>query len=98
MRTAENLPRHELIGLPVEIVESTDPNIKGLVGTVIDETRNMLIIEQNKREIRVPKKQCEFRFTLQNKDKVQVSGQLIFGRPEERLKKRLPKKWQYVTD
>ncbi|MDQ2049752.1 ribonuclease P protein component 1 [Natronolimnohabitans sp. A-GB9] len=43
--TPETLPRHELNGLPVRVVESDDPSREGLEGRVVIETTNTLSIE-----------------------------------------------------
>ena len=89
--TPKNLIRHELIGLKVKIFESTDPTLKGRSGRVVDESYNMLKIETRKKEIAVPKANCVFIFTLPNKIKVKVDGKLLIGRPEDRIKKKLPR-------
>ena len=91
MITPKNLIRHELIGLEVKIKSSTDPTLKGVKGKVVDETYNMLVIETSKKEIKVPKKNCVFVFTLPSKLKVQVDGKLLVGRPEDRIKKKIPR-------
>lgn len=91
MITPKNLIRHELIGLEVKIKNSTDPTLKGVKGKVVDETYNMLVIETSKKEIKVPKKNCVFVFTLPSKLKVQVDGKLLVGRPEDRIKKKIPR-------
>lgn len=90
--TEKNLVRHELCGLKVEVVESTDPTQKGLKGRVIDETYNTLKIEtlDGKEEV-IPKKISTFVFTLPNKKKVEVKGEILLGRPEDRIKKKLPR-------
>lgn len=90
MITPKNLIRHELIGLKVKIERSTDKTLKKRIGKVIDESYNMLKIETRKNEIFVPKKNCIFIFTLPNKTKVMVDGKLLIGRPEDRIKKKLP--------
>jgi ribonuclease P protein subunit POP4 len=89
--TAENVVRHELINLRIKIAESTDPTQKGLEGRVIDETYNTLKIETRKGEKIVPKKNCTFIFTLPDGTKVIVDGKLLVGRPEDRIKKKLPR-------
>lgn len=94
-RTAENLPRHELIGLTVEVAESTDPGRCGVSGPVIDETRNTLVIETSSGDRTLPKAECEFAFRMEDL-KVRVDGNLLTGRPEERISKSLPGKWGYV--
>jgi ribonuclease P protein subunit POP4 len=89
--TPRNLVRHELISLPVKIDKSTDPAQKGLQGLVIDETYNTLRIEAKGKEKTIPKSNCIFIFTLPDKTKVQVDGRLLVSRPEDRIKKKLPR-------
>lgn len=43
--TPETLPRHELVGLRVEVVEASDPGMVGIAGRVVSETANTLVIE-----------------------------------------------------
>lgn len=90
--TPENLPRHELIGLEAEIVESTDQNQVGIQGEVMDETQDMLRIGDRK----VEKKNCTFLFTLPSGKKVELDGKLIHERPEDRVGMKLPGKWGYI--
>ncbi len=89
--TAENLVRHELIGLAVRIAKSSDPGQKGLKGKVIDESYGTLRIEAGGKERIVPKANSTFVFTLPDKEKVQVEGKLLISRPEDRIKKRFAK-------
>lgn len=92
MITPKNLVRHELIGLKVKIKKSTDPTLVNLKGRVVDETYNMLVIEcEDGKERKVAKKNCIFIFTLPNGTKVEVDGKVIVGRPEDRIKKKLPR-------
>ncbi|MEM5853054.1 MAG: ribonuclease P protein component 1 [Candidatus Aenigmatarchaeota archaeon] len=89
--TPKNLVRHELIGLEVEIVKSTDPTHQGLKGLVVDETYNTVKIEVKNKEKVIPKENSVFVFTLPSGVKVEVDGKLLKGRPEDRIKKRFPK-------
>jgi len=89
--TPYNLVRHELVGLKVKIEKSTDPTQKGITGRVIDETYNTFKIETRDGEKTVVKGNCVFVFTLPDKTKVQVDGKLLISRPEDRIKKKLPK-------
>jgi ribonuclease P protein subunit POP4 len=91
MITEKNLVRHELIGLEVEIRKSTNKSQIGIKGRVVDETYNMLVIETRKGEKKVEKKSCVFVFKLPNGKKVEVEGWVLVGRPEDRIKKKLPK-------
>ncbi len=90
--TPENLPRHELIGLEVEVIESTDENKVGISGEVLDETQNMLRVGDKQ----VEKETSTFRFTLPSGEKVKLDGSLIAKRPEERTGMKLPDKWEDV--
>ena len=94
-RTPENLVRHELIGLPVRVVKHDDHNMEGLEGDVVDETMKTLSILAEKGRVTVPKKGAEFLFNLEE-DKVKVEGDLLVGRPEDRVSKKIPGKWGYV--
>ena len=80
-----NLRKHELIGRSVAVVRSTDPSLVGIRGLVIDETRNTLVVEAAGREKRVPKHGARFRFDVQGG--VEVDGDEILFRPEDRVKK-----------
>lgn len=42
--TPENLVYHTLIGLETVVAESTNPDMVGISGVVVDETRNTLLI------------------------------------------------------
>lgn len=90
-RTLENLPKHELIGLEVQVADHSDENIIGMKGTVVDETRNMLVIDGKK----VSKKDGAFIFELED-ERVKIEGKLIHKRPEDRVKMRLPGKYGSV--
>ena len=87
---------HELIGLEVKVICSTNPVLTGTLGRVIDETKNMLIIENlQSRELKIPKADSEFLFRipteLSEKGRrsdtfVQIQGNLLLSQPENRIK------------
>jgi len=91
MITAKNLVKHELIGLEVEVADSTNKFQVGIKGLVVDETKNLLIIETENGIKKVQKKESEFMFTIPD-GKVKVKGIIIAKRPEERIKLKV-KKW-----
>ncbi len=93
MITPESLVQHELVGLHLHIVESTDPTCICRAGTVLNESRNMLYIRTPENPIRVPKNQNVFDIELPNNKIVRVDGRLLEGRPEQRLKKPLDRRW-----
>lgn len=78
MRTAENLVQHELIGLHAKTGKTA--------GKVVWETRNTLTIDTEKGERTLEKKSGTFVFSL-GKQKIEVKGNLLVGRPEDRIKK-----------
>lgn len=87
-----NIVRHELCGLKVLVKDSTNPSQRGLEGRVIYETYNTLKIEiKDGKERTIPKDISIFIFTLPNGKKVQVDGKILIGRPEDRVKKKLPR-------
>ncbi|MDI6826657.1 MAG: ribonuclease P protein component 1 [Candidatus Aenigmarchaeota archaeon] len=87
----QDLVRHELIGLEVEIKESKNPSQVGLKGRVIGETYSTLEIETKRGEKIIPKDIAIFIFKLPDGTKVQVDGKILIGRPEDRIKKKFPR-------
>jgi ribonuclease P protein subunit POP4 len=90
--TPENILRHELVGLDVKVNKSSNKQLVGLKGRVVDETRNMLIIFNGEERKAVPKDISTFHFSLPNGTIVEVDGKMIVGRPENRVKMRV-KAW-----
>jgi ribonuclease P protein subunit POP4 len=86
----QNILRHELVGLPVNVVKCTDPNFVGLAGVVVDETKNMIVLNAESR-VKVSKRTATFRFTLPDGAQVDVDGTRLVGRPEDRLKTKVIK-------
>ncbi len=68
--TPETLPRHELNGLPVRVVESDDPGRVGIEGRVVIETTKTLSIESQDRDrvLTVPKSGSVFEFAIVDTD------------------------------
>lgn len=91
MITPKNLVRHELIGLPVEVVDSTNKELIGLKGKVIDETRNTLTVGTASGDKKLVKDQSTFRFRIPSGEKVRVKGEILVARPEDRIKKKFDK-------
>jgi len=90
--TPYNLIRHELIGLNVKIVRDSNSCNLNLSGTVVDETRNTLTIMQDSVQKMISKNNALFQFSLPTQD-VQVKGLSLLGRPEDRVKKTIKRRW-----
>lgn len=91
MINSKNVLKHELIGLKMRIIKSKNKHLVGLIGKIVDETKNMFIINTKDGEMKVAKEQSTFVFYLPNNE-VEVKGSLLIERPERRMKKTLPKK------
>jgi ribonuclease P protein subunit POP4 len=91
MRKPENILRHELIGLSCKVISSKNKSQIGIEGEIIDETMKTLVIETPKGRKRIEKKGTIFEITLNDK-KIYIDGNYIYGRPEDRIKKKI-KKW-----
>jgi len=83
----KKLAKSELIGLDVKIIESENRFNRGIKGKIIDETKNMFIVETEKRKKKIIKNQCVFEFKLKEKN-IQINGKSLTIRPEERIKQR----------
>lgn len=92
MISAKDLIRHELIGLRVEVANSTNKFHVGIRGLVVDETKNLLVIETDKGIKKIQKKGTDFIFMIPDGKSVKVKGTIIVKRPEERVKLKV-KKW-----
>ena len=60
--TPDTLPRHELVGLPVRVADAANPDLVGIAGRVVRETRNTLVVERAGRRWQVPKRGTRFAF------------------------------------
>ena len=90
--TPQNFVNHELIGLRVTLVKSTNKDAVGLSGRIIDESRNIFKLECCGHEKTAAKHRNTFEFTLPEGDKVRVAGDLVLGRPEDRAAKSIRKR------
>ncbi len=84
MISAENLITHELIGLKTEVQESSNPQIIGVKGKIVDETKHMFLLLTNNGYKMLSKKHNKWGFFLHNQ-KISVSGSLLEKRAYERL-------------
>jgi RNase P/RNase MRP subunit p29 len=66
--TPATLPRHELNGLTVEVVDAANPDLVGIAGRVVSETERTLCVEGVQdgagRVWRVPKAAAVFEFAI----------------------------------
>ncbi len=93
MKVTPAIVQQELIGLNAKVVRSSHPGYVGIAGRVLDETRNTIIIlHENKKKI-IIKSTAVFHFTMPDGTIVEIDGKAIVGRPENRIKKRVRRRW-----
>ena len=85
MISSQNVLRHELIGLDVLVSGATNPLQRGISGHIIDETKNLLIIETPSGVKRIPKMHSRFRLHLPGSEFVEIDGSVIVLAPEKRI-------------
>ncbi len=88
MISLENIPKHELIGLKTIISDSTNKQIVGLNGTVVDETKSMFIINTKNGFKMIQKKHNTWKFLVNNKETT-LSGALFEKRSFDRLEAKI---------
>jgi ribonuclease P protein subunit POP4 len=93
MKTAVTFVQDEFIGLNAKVVKSSNPSYVGISGKVVDETRKTLVIRQRHEDKVIAKEAAVFQFTLPDGTVIEVEGKVILGRPEDRMKKRLKRRW-----
>ena len=85
MITAENIFSHEFIGLNTEITNSTNSQLVGLNGTIIDETKSMFKISTSMGTTKlIPKDTNQWKFSI-NKQEIVLDGNKIAKRSYDRL-------------
>jgi len=93
MNVTPAILQHEFIGLKAKVVESMNPYYRGVMGRVIDETRNTFtILHKGERKV-IVKEVAVFHFTLPDGTVIKVDGKVMVGRPEDRVKRRIRRRW-----
>jgi ribonuclease P protein subunit POP4 len=85
MISPQNVLRHELIGLDILVSVAKNPLHKGLCGCIIDETKNLLVIETPRGIKRIPKMHSRFQLHLPGSDIVEIDGSVMVLAPEKRI-------------
>ncbi|HSG73613.1 MAG TPA: ribonuclease P protein subunit [Nitrosopumilaceae archaeon] len=84
MITFENISIHEMIGLQTVVSESTNSQIVGLTGTIVDETKSMFTLNTKNGFKTIPKKQNTWKF-FSDGNEFTLSGTLLEKRAFDRL-------------
>ncbi|WP_440953806.1 ribonuclease P protein component 1 [Methanococcoides sp. FTZ1] len=76
----------------MEVIESTNPTLYNIKGRVVDESRNMIVIETEDMNLKkIPKQGTTFVFHLSSHSadqdqRVKIDGKLLLSQPENRVK------------
>ena len=87
MRSAENILYHELIGLKIKICQCSQSNFINVVGQIIFETKNMLIIKKFNRIKKIEKNIIYKCIIYLETNACFINGNQLIGRPEDRILK-----------
>jgi RNase P/RNase MRP subunit p29 len=81
----QNVLSREIVGFEAKILESSDSTLEGIIGTIVFETKNTLLIRKDSLVRQVPKRAAK-RLQLQTDSCVCfISGSALIGRPEDRI-------------
>ena len=70
-----------LIGEQIEVITSRNQSLVGFKGTIVDETKNSFVVENENRRKRILKNICTFKINTNV-----VDGERLLQRPYERVK------------
>ena len=84
MTSPENVLVHEIIGLGAKIVESTDPTLNGVSGSIVFETINTISIRTDSAVKQIAKKAATKIEIKTHSGVCFISGSSLIGRPEDR--------------
>ena len=80
--------KHEIIGLNIKVIDSKNKSNIGTEGTIIDETKNTLIIETTDEKRKTLFKQNIIIETKINNKKIKIKGAGLLGRSQDRIKQK----------
>jgi len=83
--TPENIHAHEIIGLGAKILDSLDPTLNGISGTIVFETRNTISIRTNSIIKQIAKNAAKKIEVQTHSGVCFISGSSMIGRPEDRI-------------
>ena len=87
MITSDNISSHELIGLQAKVVESSNKQIVGIDGKIVDETKFMFTLSTANGMKRLAKSSSRWKFEYNGKES-ELEGARLTRRSYERLEGR----------
>jgi len=93
MKVTPDIFRCEFIGTEAKVVQSAHPDSVGISGRIVDETRNTFVIQGCEGPKTLLKHLSVFHLAFSDATTVEIDGELLVGRPEDRLKRRIKRIW-----
>ncbi len=93
MKITPDIVRCEFIGTEAKVAKSCHEDYVGVLGKVVDETRNTFTIVNGGTRKAIMKESAVFHFKFLDGTVVEINGKLLVGRPEDRLKKHIRRLW-----
>lgn len=87
MRSVENLLYHELIGLKIKICQCPQADFINVIGQIVFETKNMLIIKTSNGIKKIAKNIINQCIIYLRTYACFLNGKQLIGRPEDRILK-----------
>ena len=75
---------HEFTGMKAQIIKSTNKQIIGQSGIIINETKNMFLLKTKFGLKQIPKSESTWKF-ITNRNEITINGNLLLKRPYEIL-------------
>ena len=81
-----NVVSRGIVGLEAKILESSDSTLRGIIGTIVFETKNTILIRKKDSLVRqVAKKAAKILQLQTGSCACFISGSALIGRPEDRI-------------
>jgi ribonuclease P protein subunit POP4 len=93
MKVTSDVIREEFIGTTAAVASSPHAGYLGIHGEVLGETKNTFTIQQDGKAKSIVKDQAVFKFQFSDGTVVEIDGNLLVGKPEDRLKKTVKRLW-----
>lgn len=93
MKISPAILQQDFIGLNAKVVKSANSCHTNITGKVLNETRNTITILHKKKKKIIAKNTAVFLFTFLDETTVKIDGKAIVGRPEDRIKKQVKRRW-----
>lgn len=93
MKITPDIIRYEFIGTEAKVSKSKHHGYAGIIGKVMNETRNTFaILHEGKRKI-IVKDSAVFNFKFSDGTIVEIDGKILIGKPQDRLKRHVRRLW-----